>query len=153
MEVVYTDGCNQDFIKLCRLLDDHLNKIAGGEENRAQYIQYNTLEDIHDVVLAYEDNNPIGCASFKFYENGVAEVKRVFIKKEYRRKGISKHLMSLLEKRAIEKDFYKLVLETGASLVEAMGLYHQIGYTIIENYGQYKDMKESVCMQKLLQKA
>lgn len=150
MKFIYTDGFNQDFIKLCRLLDDYLNKIVGGEENRAQYIPYNTLEDIHDVVIASEDNNPIGCASFKFYATGTAEVKRVFIKKEYCVKGISKHLMSLLEKRAIEKGFCKLVLESGAPLVEAMGLYHKIGYSVIKNYGPYENLKDSICMQKIL---
>lgn len=147
---IYTEGCNQDFMELCHLLDNHLNKIASGEKNRAQYIQYNTLKDIHDVVLAYNDNVPVGCASFKFYENRVAEVKRVFIKEEFRGKGISKQLMRLLEKRAIEKGFCKLVLESGAPLVEAMGLYKQLDYFIIENYGQYKDLKESICMQKIL---
>jgi len=150
MEFIYTDGCNQDFIELCHLLDNHLNEIAGGERNRAQYIQYNTLEDVHDVVLAYNDNVPVGCASFKFYKNGVAEVKRVFIKEEFRGKGISKELMRLLEKRAIEKGFCKLILETGEPLFEAMGLYNQLGYLITENYGQYKDLKESICMQKSL---
>lgn len=86
MEFIFTDGCNQDFILLCHLLDDYLNDIVGGEENRKQYLPYNTLEDIHDVVLAYQDDYPIGCASFKFYENGVAEVKRVYVRKEYRGK-------------------------------------------------------------------
>ncbi|VBB08373.1 acyl-coa n-acyltransferase [Lucifera butyrica] len=150
MNFIYTDGRNQDFVKLCRLLDDYLNEIAGGEEKRAQYIQYNTLEDIHDVVLVYDEENPVGCASFKLYQNGVAEVKRVFLKKEYRGKGISKQLMSLLEKRASEKGFCKLVLETGAPLVEAIGLYNQIGYSVMENYGQYKELKDSICMQKHL---
>ncbi len=150
MKFIYTDGCNQDFIELCHLLDNYLNEIAGGEKNRSHYIQYNTLEDIHDVVLVYNDNLPVGCASFKFYENGVAEIKRVFIKKEFRGKGISKQLMYLLEKRAIEKGFYRLILESGAPLVEAMGLYNQLGYFIIENYGQYKSLEESICMQKNL---
>ncbi|MBP2651916.1 MAG: GCN5-related N-acetyltransferase [Firmicutes bacterium] len=152
MNFIYTNGCNQDFIKLCRLLDDYLNEIAGGEKNRAQYIQYNTLEDIHDVVLAYADNVPIGCASFKFYEAGAAEVKRVFVKKNFRGTGIAKQLMSLLEKRALTKGFCKLLLESGAPLVEAMGLYQQIGYSVIEKYGQYKDLQESICLQKILGK-
>lgn len=150
MRIVYTDGCNQDFIQLCRLLDDYLNEMAGGEKNRSQYIQYNTLEDIHDVVLLYAGNQPAGCASFKWYEHGIAEVKRVFVKKEYRGKGLAKELMSQLERRAAEKGFLKLILETGASLTEATRLYHKIGYGIIENYGQYKNMKESICMQKVL---
>mgnify|MGYP001445962481 CR=1 FL=1 len=150
MNFIYTDGRNQDFSKLCFLLDDYLNEIAGGEVNRKQYIQYNTLEDIHDVVLAYDNANPIGCASFKLYEDKVVEVKRVFIKKEHRGKGLSKILMSLLEKRAIEKGFDKLLLETGAALIEATHLYNSLGYVIIENYGQYKSLKESICMQKIL---
>lgn len=150
MEFIYTDGCDRDFIKLCHLLDAYLNNIVGGEEKRTKYLQYNTLEEIHDVVLAYEDKNPIGCASFKFYHKGIAEVKRVFIKKEYRGKGVSKHIMTLLEKRAKEEGFHKLVLETGAPLVEALGLYYKMGYKVIENYGQYKDMEESICMQKYI---
>lgn len=150
MEFLYTDGRNQDFIELCHLLDAYLNDLVGGEENRTQYLRYNTLGDIHDVVLAFEDDNPIGCASFKFFERGIAEVKRVFIKKEYRGKGVSKQLMGLLEKRAKEKGFYKLVLESGAPLIEAMGLYYKMGYAVIENYGQYKDIDESICMLKIL---
>jgi len=31
-----------------------------------------------------------------------------------------------------------------------MGLYHSIGFKVIENYGQYKNMPESICMEKVL---
>jgi GNAT superfamily N-acetyltransferase len=150
MEFIYTDVNNRDFIELCHLLDDYLNDLVGGEENRSEYLQYNTLEDIHDVVLAYEDKTPIGCASFKYYDKGIAEVKRVFVKEKYRGNGVSKQLMRLLEQRATEKGYCKLILESGALLVEAMGLYNKIGYTVIEKYGQYKDMEESICMEKVL---
>lgn len=150
MEFVYTNGKNPDFIELCHLLDAYLNDLVGGEENRSEYLQYNTLEDIHDVVLAYQDNDPIGCASFKYFDKGIAEVKRVFIKEKYRGNGVSEQLMSLLEQRAKEKGYCKLILESGAPLVEAMGLYNKIGYTVSEKYGQYKGMEESICMEKVL---
>jgi len=150
MEIVYTDGNNNDFIELCRLLDDNLDEIVGGEKQRKQYAQYNTLVDINDVVLLYKDKTAVACASFKFYDKGIAEVKRVFVRKEYRGQGISKQLMSCLEELAKNKGFYTLILETGAPLVEAMVLYGKIGYKIIENYGQYKCMKESICMQKTI---
>jgi len=58
--------------------------------------------------------------------------------------------MQLLENRAREKEFSKLVLECGEPLAEAMGLYHAIGFKIIENYGPYKDLPESICMEKAL---
>lgn len=150
MIFINTDGRNPDFIELCRLLDDYLNELAGGEENRSQYIQYNTLKDIHDVVIAYDNDVPAGCAGFKRYNADTAEVKRVFIKNEYRGKGIAKQLINSLEKRAKEKGYGKLVLETGKQLTEANGLYGKIGFTPIPNYGQYKDMPESVCMEKFI---
>lgn len=68
LRFLYTDGNNSDFIELCHRLDDFLNKLVGGEENRASYIPYNKLDDIHDVILVYDNDIPIGCASFKKYD-------------------------------------------------------------------------------------
>ena len=51
MRFIYTDGNNKDFIELCHLLDDFLNELVGGERNRAQYIPYNKLDDIHDDIV------------------------------------------------------------------------------------------------------
>lgn len=150
MKIVYTDGKDADFLELCKMLDDNLNEIVGGEKQREQYVQYNTLEDINDVILIYNDEVPVACASFKFYDEYTAEVKRVFVHKEYRGKGISKQLMGVLEKRAENKGFSRLILETGVRLIEAMALYKKMDYKIIENYGQYKDMQESICMQKYI---
>lgn len=150
MRFEYTDGCNQNFIELCYGLDDFLNELVGGEENRAEYVQYNKLDDIHDVIVAYDCKIPVGCASFKKYDNECAEVKRVFIKKEYRGQGISNKLMELLEKSAKEKGFKYFILESGEPLVAAMALYRKIGYKVIPNYGQYKNMADSICMKKEL---
>jgi len=147
---VYTDGSNSDFIELCHGLDNYLNELVGGEENRAKYIPYNQLEDIHDVIVSYDGNIPVGCASFKKYDDECAEVKRVFIRQEYRGKGISNNLMELLESAAKEQGYRYPILESGELLVAAMALYRKIGYKVISNYGQYKDMPGSVCMKKKL---
>ena len=146
----YTDGSNKDFIELCHKLDDFLNELVGGEENRIEYVQNNKLDDIHDVILVYDNNSPVACASFKKFNDECAEVKRVFVKKEYRGMGISKELMELLEKQAKERGFQYFILESGELLVSAMALYRKIGYRVIPNYGQYVDMDESICMKKKL---
>lgn len=152
MRFIYTDGSNKDFIELCHMLDDFLNELVGGEQNRAQYIPYNNLDDIHDVIVAYDGNVPVGCASFKKYDGDNAEVKRVFIKSEYRGRDISKTLMSMLEERARSQGYKYLILESGEPLIAAMALYRKTGYKVIPNYGQYKDMPESICMRKDLNK-
>ena len=150
MNYQYTNGSNPDFMTLCQLLDENLNELVGGEAQREQYKQYNTLESIHDVILLYEDDVPVGCASFKHYEDGVAELKRVFLRKDYRGKGIAKELMGRIEASARAKGYHKMILETGKPLVDAFQLYTRLGYQVIPNYGQYKDMPLSVCMSKEL---
>lgn len=150
MQVTYTDGRNADFVGLCHELDNFLNNLVGGEGNRAEYIPYNRLDDIHDAILVYDNNIPVGCASFKKYDGDCAEVKRVFVKPQYRGRGIGNKLMELIEKTAREQGYQYMILETGELLAEAMALYRKIGYKVIPNYGQYKDMPESVCMKKKL---
>lgn len=148
----HTNGSNQDFVALCHELDAYLNHIVGGEENRAQYIPYNSLDDIHVAFVVYDGDKAAGCAAFKRYDDETAEVKRVFIREVYRGRGISKELMELLEQTAKEQGYSGLILESGEILTEAMALYRKIGYKVIPNYGQYKDMPESVCMRKELDK-
>jgi GNAT superfamily N-acetyltransferase len=100
------------------------------------------------VILVYDKNIPVACASFKFHDMRIAEVKRVFVREEYRGAGLAKKLMEELENQAKKRGYTKLILETGIQLPGAMAFYKKIGYSVIENYGQYKNMKESVCMQK-----
>ena len=150
MRFEYTDSYNKDFIALCHELDCFLNELVGGEENRSEYIQYNKLDDTLAVVIAYDKDMPVGSASFKRYDDESAEVKRVFVKKEYRGQGISIELMKKLEARAHEKGFKYFILESGEPLVAAMSLYRKFGYKVIPNYGQYVDMEESICMKKEL---
>lgn len=58
--------------------------------------------------------------------------------------------MELLENAAREQGYRYLVLESGKPLVAAMTLHRKIGYEIIPNYGQYKDMPDFICMKKKL---
>ena len=150
MKILHTNGGNTDFVNLCKLLDLSLDEIVGGNIQRAKYDQYNQLNDIKDAVIIYINDEPVASGSFKFYQNDIAEIKRIFVKKEFRRQGLSKIIMKELEEKAIAAGYKKLILETGELLAASLGLYKSIGFRIIENYGQYKNMKESVCMEKVL---
>lgn len=148
MRFEFTNGYNQDFVELCRSLDTFLNELVGGEANRAAYVPYNRTADVEVVIVAYDDAIPVGCAGFKRYNDDYAEVKRVFVKPAYRGRGIAKALMRFLEDAAKQKGYGYLILESGEPLIAAMALYRSIGFKRIPNYGQYKDMPESICMQK-----
>ena len=150
MELISTDGKDKRFIELCSKLDEYLNDSVGGEKQKKEYNKYNTLDDIHDVILILDDDNPVACGSFKEYEKGCAELKRVFVKKEVRKQGLGRKLVEELEKKAKSQGYSKMILETGKALVSAQNLYLNLGFKIIENYGQYKNMSGSICMEKIL---
>ena len=50
----------------------------------------------------------------------------------------------------MELGYAAALLETGKRQPEAIGLYRKFGYQIIANYGPYRGMENSLCMQKLL---
>lgn len=150
MEIVYTDGSDERFAALCNELDDCLDAIVGSAKQREKYNQYNTLENIHDVVLIIDNGCAVSCGSFKKYAPGVAEIKRVFTEESHRSLGYGKKVIKELENRARLQGYSKLILETGNLLQAAQKMYATMGYCVIPNYGQYANMQESVCMEKLL---
>lgn len=150
MKYKFTDGLDNDFAILCEELDASIDELVGNKFDRKPYVQYNQRDDIRDVIIAYNQNELVGCASYKKYEQETAELKRVFVKKDYRGQGIAGKMLDELENRARRQGYKTMVLETGEMLAASMKLYKSSGYEITENYGQYADMIDSICMKKLL---
>ena len=67
-----------------------------------------------------------------------------------RGKGLSYLLLAGLEKWANELGYSKAILEMGKGQPEALGLYSKCHYEIIANYGPYKNLDNSICMEKTL---
>lgn len=150
MQVVVTNGCDQRFIMLCQKLDDYLNDIVGGEKQRQQYVQYNSLEEINDVVLLMEKGVAVGCGSFKRYDDDTVEIKRVYVCERERGKAYGQIIITELELLARKAGYKKAILETGKILKEAFRLYQRLGYQVIDNYGPYIYLTDSICMEKEL---
>ncbi len=146
MQLIRTTSENPDYQQLVVLLDAVL-KVLDGEEHDF-YAQYNKSDTIKNVVVLYENNQPLGCGAFKFYQNKTVEIKRMFVLPEQRGKGIAHQILNELEKWARELGYSDCILETGNKQVEAIGLYQNAGYTIIPNYGQYQGVANSICMKK-----
>ena len=142
------DKIPDDFVKLTDELDQELWAKQG--EAHGAYHGFNRLDGIHDVVLAYDGAEAVGCTSFKVREPGLAEVKRMFVRASHRGQGLSRRLMAELEKRAVAEGVRFFVLETARNFAAAVGLYRAQGYTEIENYPPYVGMSESICFRKEL---
>ncbi len=148
LEIKRTDAKNTDFIQLVEELDAYL-KVTDGEDH-SFYNQFNGLGAIKHCLVAYLNDQPVGCGAIKKYDEESMEIKRMYLKPNYRGQNIADQIISELERWAVDLGFTKCVLETGDRQVEAVKFYHKMGYQIIPNYGQYKGMENSNCFEKVL---
>lgn len=148
IQIIRTDAENRDFIELVRNLDADLAEKDGDEHSF--YAQFNKIDKIKFVVVAYENEKPVGCGAIKEYEPNTMEIKRMYVTPECRGKGIATIILSELENWATELSFAKCILETGKRQPQAIRLYRKNGYNLIPNYGQYIDVENSLCFEKLL---
>ena len=100
INLIRTDSHNPDFIALVKLLDADL-VVKDGDEHPF-YAQYNKLDSIRYVMVAYENKVAVGCGAIKEFSPDVMEVKRMFTAPEHRGKGIATMILSALEKWAAE---------------------------------------------------
>ena len=148
--LVRTNSDNADFRELVALLDADLAIRDGAEHSF--YAQFNKVDAIRHVVVAYENDTAVGCGAFKEYEATTAEIKRMFVREEVRGRGIAGEILAELETWAKELDYSQCILETGVKQPEAIRLYQKSGYEKMTSYGQYLNVANSVCMKKSLMK-
>jgi len=146
INIIRTDSGDPDLIKLVKLLDADLAERDGQEH--PFYAQFNKIDSIKYAVVAYENEEPVGCGAIKEYEPGTMEIKRMYVTPENRGKGIATKILSELENWAAELSFAKCILETGKKQPEAIRLYEKNGYKLIPNYGQYAEVENSLCFEK-----
>ncbi len=89
--------------------------------------------------VATVDGEPIGCGGLRRHDDGVVEVKRMFVRSAHRRRGHARALLRALEDRARASGYRRVILETGLAQPEAIALYTSEGYAPIDGFGHYKD--------------
>ncbi len=146
--LVRTNSTNKDFIKLVKDLDSFLAVTDG--EDHAFYNQFNQLDTIKHVLVIYSNKIPVACGAIKQFDTTTVEIKRMFTSQQARGKGLASKVLLELEKWASELNYKRCVLETGIRQIEAIGLYKKNMYVIIENYGQYAGIEESLCFEKII---
>lgn len=143
-----TSSNDTDFHLLVKRLDKDLLDRYGALQD--YYSRFNSIQQLPTVVIAYYQGQLVGCGCFKQFDETSVEVKRMYVTKELRGKGIGAAILHELEKWAAELKVDTMVLETGNNQPEAIHLYGKMGYAVIPNYGQYSGMETSICMKKEL---
>jgi len=76
---------------------------------------------------------------------GDVEVKRVWVDPAHRGHGHARVMMGVVQTAAARAGATRLILETGTGQPEAMALYEALGWSSMDNYGEYQDEPESRC--------
>jgi putative acetyltransferase len=143
-----TTADDEDFKLLVKELDHEL--WVELKEDQATYDQFNNVINIPTAVVVYISNEPVACGCFKKLDVYTVEIKRMFVRKNQRGRGLSRQVLSELEQWAREQNCKYAVLETSIHFETARNLYSSTGYKVIPNYGPYVDLAESICMRKEL---
>lgn len=143
-----TTSAHPHFRQMVGALDKDLMQRNGETQNL--YHPYNKTDNITHAVVVYADDLPVGCGCFKQYNENTIEMKRMFVLPGMRGRKLAVRLLQELENWAKEEGYQKAILETGVRQVEAIRLYTNAGYQLIDNYDQYIGMADSVCYRKEL---
>lgn len=146
MKTVVTDEKDERFLELVRELDKGYYRRIGDELSR--YDEYNSLEKPHVVILLIDSNINAACASYRVMSDDNVEFKRVYVKPEYRRKGVASELIDELERDAIQKGFKHSFIITGKNNLPAIRLYEKLNYHKIANIEGFEDDDTVISMRK-----
>jgi putative acetyltransferase len=149
IKIERTTSESGDFILLTKKLDQELKLIYGSTQE--EFDQFNIIDNIETVIVAYINNSAAGCGCFKTYDKNTAELKRMFVDDQFRGKGIASAILIELENWAKELGYSSIVLETGTVQIGAVAIYKKFGYSVIPNFDPYIGNELSICFKKNLQ--
>ncbi|MGU3410978.1 GNAT family N-acetyltransferase [Microbacterium sp. M1A1_1b] len=101
-------------------------------------------------VARDQDGTPLGCGGLRLVEDGITEIKRMYVRRESRGAGVATQILRRLEEAALDLGSPALVLETGPAQTRAIRFYEREGFTRIANFGPYVGAPLSACYSKVL---
>lgn len=104
-------------------------------------------------VVAYDGAQPLACGAIWPYEREVAEVRRMYVHRDHRRRGLARAVLAHLIEAARQFGYRRLVLETGNRQTAAIRLYESAGFERIAAFGKYVDDPTSVCYELVISEA
>ncbi len=86
------------------------------------------------IFLAKVDGQPAGCVALWKLEEGICEMKRLYVKPEFQGLGLGKQLTEIIMEEAKNKGYKTMKLDTLKRLQAANYIYHTLGFAEIKPY-------------------
>ncbi len=96
------------------------------------------------ILLAKYDGQLAGCVALEDKNNGICEMQRLYIKQNYRRKGIATKLCKTLIEQAKNSGYTRMQLYT--AIEPPKSLYKSLGFKEIEPFS-YNPIESAIFME------
>ena len=123
--------CFQDF-------DDELNDLPGSYSVPAGRL-----------LLLLEKNEPVGCVALRPLDDGICEMKRLWVRPNFRGRSLGRYLAEAIIQQATTIGYKRMRLDTVAAMKEAISLYRSLGFVETEPYA-YNPIPGAVYLEREL---
>ena len=138
-----------DAIALITELEATLEPLYPSESRHGLSVERLITEGVPFFVLR-SDRIAAGCGGVKLFGTAYGEIKRMYVRPQFRGLGFAKLMLNHLSDYAWAQGITLLRLETGIHQHEAIGLYERMGFHRIPPFGDYKEDPLSLFYEKLL---
>ena len=150
IDIVEVPPDSPDAVELIRELDAHLWTHPYPPQSRHAFSVDKLLHERVIFFVTRYEGQLAGCGGIKMFGADYGEVKRMFVRPQFRGKGLGKAMLKRLAEYAQSKDANVLRLETGIYEVEAIGLYEGWGFKRRAPFGEYVEDPMSVYFEKTI---
>ena len=126
-----------DAVALIDELEAHLASLYPRESRHGFSVEKLLREGV-DFFLARDDGQPAGCGGLLMVGREYGEIKRMYVRPQFRGLGFGKLMLDHLADYARHQGVGVLRLETGIHQHAAIGLYEHAGFRSIPPFGAYR---------------
>jgi putative acetyltransferase len=147
--IIADDPAQPEVRKLIEELDAFLVDLYPPESNHLLPIDALRQANVTFLTARIRDR-VVGCGALVNHDGEYGELKRMFVRPEFRGLQIGRQILDELESRARASELRLIRLETGVSQHNALTLYESAGYRRICPFGMYHEDPLCVYLEKQL---
>jgi ribosomal protein S18 acetylase RimI-like enzyme len=136
-----------DAVVLITELEAHLESLYPAVSRHGYSVEKLLAQAVAFFVLR-DNGTPAGCGGIQLFGAEYGELKRMYVRPQFRGLGFGKLLLDHLTEYARAQGVGLLRLETGIHQTAAIALYERMGFQRIPPFGPYFEDPLSLCYEK-----